>query len=60
VDRLDVELAPVRGYTEALCSHQLPLDAATEDGPSGALCLPCVVGMTSDAPDPGRFGGWAL
>lgn len=60
VDRLDAELAPVRGYTEALCGHRLPIDVATEDGPSGALCLPCVVGVTSEAPDPGRFGGLAL
>lgn len=60
VDRLDIELAPVRGYTEALCGYRLPSDVVTEPGPSGALCLPCVVGVTSEAPDPGRFGGWAL
>ncbi|HEY2765981.1 MAG TPA: hypothetical protein VGJ13_18520 [Pseudonocardiaceae bacterium] len=60
VDRLDVEIAPLRGHTEALCGHRLPIDAGIEQGPSGALCLPCVVGVTSDAPDPGRFGGLAL
>ncbi|HEY2765552.1 MAG TPA: hypothetical protein VGJ13_16310, partial [Pseudonocardiaceae bacterium] len=60
VDRLDVEIAQIRGHIEALCGHRLPIGAGFEPGPSGALCLPCVVGVTSDAPDPGRFGGLAL
>ena len=57
MDRLGVDLAPVRGHIEALCGHRLPVDAGIEPGPSGALCMPCVVGVTSDAPGPGRFGG---
>jgi hypothetical protein len=57
VDHGDVELTSVRGYAEALCGHRVPRDDLTfEDVPSGALCLPCVIGVTSDLPDPGRIG----
>jgi hypothetical protein len=61
----DVILAPSRGYAEALCGQRLPADVATEDRPSGALCLPCVVGVASDLPDPPEPGtggrdGWSI
>jgi len=53
----DIEQAVVRGYAEALCSHQLPAEGlAIQDVPSGALCLPCVIGVTADMQDPGRMG----
>jgi hypothetical protein len=29
---------------------------AIQDVPSGALCLPCVIGVTADMEDPGRMG----
>lgn len=57
VDRRDAELTSVRGYAEALCGHTIPADGLTfQEAPSGALCMPCVVGVTSDLPDPGRMG----
>ncbi|MGQ0717363.1 MAG: hypothetical protein ACT4NP_08610 [Pseudonocardiales bacterium] len=53
----DTERAGTRGYAEALCAHRLPAeDLAVQDVPSGALCLPCVIGVTADMPDPGRMG----
>jgi hypothetical protein len=56
IDRGDVALTSVRGYAEALCGHRVPTaDVAFEDVPSGALCMPCVIGVASDLPDPGGF-----
>jgi hypothetical protein len=53
----DSEQAVARGYAEALCGHQLPAeDLAIQDAPSGALCLPCVIGVTADMEDPGPMG----
>lgn len=52
----DVLLATSRGHAECLCGHQLPVDVGLEDGPSGALCLPCVIGVTAEMDDPGRMG----
>ena len=53
----DSEQAVARGYAEALCGHQLPAeDLTVHDVPSGALCLPCVIGVTADMQDPGRMG----
>lgn len=56
----DALLAATRGYLECLCGQRLPADVPLVDGPSGALCPPCVVGVTSETENPGRFGGWAL
>jgi hypothetical protein len=56
VASVDMGLAEVRGYAEAQCGHRLPADVDSEDGPSGELCLPCVIGVTSDLEDPGRMG----
>jgi hypothetical protein len=45
------------GYAETLCGHHLPAEGlALQDVPSGALCLPCVIGVTADMPDPGPMG----
>jgi len=52
----DVALAASRGYAECLCGRHLPADVGLEDGPSGALCLPCVIGVTAEMADPGRIG----
>lgn len=49
---VDVLLAETRGYAECRCEHRLPADIDLEAGPSGALCLPCVVGVAADVPDP--------
>ncbi len=57
VDRRNAELTSARGYAEALCGHTIAADGlAFEDAPSGALCMPCVIGVASDLPDPGRMG----
>lgn len=57
IEPTDTEQAPARGYAEALCGHRLPTGGlAVQDVPSGALCLPCVIGVTADMPDPGRMG----
>jgi hypothetical protein len=53
----DSEQAVARGYAEALCGHRLPAEGlAIQDAPSGALCLPCVIGVTADMQDPGPMG----
>lgn len=51
----DLLLAQSRGYTGCWCGHKLPADVATEDRPSGALCLPCVIGVTAGMTDPGHW-----
>ncbi len=57
IEPTDTEQAAGRGYAEALCGHRLPAEGlAVQDVPSGALCLPCVIGVTADMPDPGRMG----
>lgn len=56
LEGVDVLLAEARGYAECLCGQQLPAEVVFEDGPSGALCLPCVVGAVADVPDPGNWG----
>jgi hypothetical protein len=53
----DTEQAVARGYAEALCGHRLSAEGlAVQDVPSGALCLPCVIGVTADMEDPGPMG----
>jgi hypothetical protein len=53
----DTAQAAACGYAEALCGHRLPAeDLAIQDLPSGALCLPCVIGVTADMEDPGPMG----
>jgi hypothetical protein len=53
----DTAQAVTRGYAKTLCSHQLSAeDLILQDVPSGALCLPCVIGVTADIEDPGRMG----
>lgn len=47
----DIEVAPERGWTEALCGRQLPIDVPLLSGPSGDLCLACVIGATADLAD---------
>lgn len=56
----DLALAAARGHAETLCGHRLPTGLTVEDCPSGALCLPCVIGVTSEMDDPGRFGAWTV
>lgn len=56
LEGVDVLLAEARGYAECLCGHKLPAEVVFEDGPSGALCLLCVVGAVADVPDPGNWG----
>jgi hypothetical protein len=56
VDPFDVTMISIRGYVECLCGRTVATTVEFEPGPSGALCLPCVLGVTSDTPDPGRFG----
>jgi hypothetical protein len=54
---IDATQAVARGYAETLCGHHLPAEGlAMQDVPSGSLCLPCVIGVTADMPDPGRLG----
>lgn len=53
----DLAAAVARGYNECLCGHRLPVEGLViEDGPAGALCLPCMIGITAELPDPGRMG----
>ncbi len=52
----DTEQAAARNDAEALCGHRLPEGLEVQDVPSVALCLPCVIGITADMPDPGRMG----
>jgi hypothetical protein len=53
----DTAQAMTRGYAETLCEHQLPAEGLTlQDTPSGALCLPCVIGVTADIQDPDPMG----
>lgn len=47
----DIAAAPERGWTEALCGRQLPVDVALISGPSGERCLACVIGATADLGD---------
>ena len=57
LESVDVASAALRGYSECLCGHRLPAEGlAIEDGPTGALCLPCMIGITAELPDPGRMG----
>lgn len=57
IEPTDTKRAGTRGYAEALCGHRLTAEnLAIQDVPSGALCLPCVIGVTSDMQDPGRMG----
>lgn len=44
----DVRLGESRGYAECLCRHTLPSDLIFEPGPSGAVCLLCVIGVAPD------------
>jgi hypothetical protein len=49
--------AAARGYAEALGGHRMPAEGlAVQDVPSGALCLPCIIGVTADMEDPGPMG----
>jgi hypothetical protein len=51
----DLNRSETLGYAETLCGAHLP-DAGLESAerPRGVLCLPCVIGATTDLPDPGR------
>lgn len=54
---LDADRMPALGYAQTLCGHTIPGEGLTfQDTSSGALCVACVVGVTSDLPDPGRTG----
>lgn len=48
--------AEMHGYAEALCSHTLADRLVAANAPSGALCMPCAALVSSELPDPGRFG----
>jgi hypothetical protein len=53
----DTEQAVARGHAAAVCQHRLPAEGlVVQDVPSGALCMPCVMVVTADMPDPGRMG----
>lgn len=57
VDCRDAELTSARGYAEALCGHTIAADGLVfEDAPSGALCMPCVMGLR---PTCLTLEGWA-
>ncbi len=54
---LDADRMPALGYAETLCGHTIRGEGLTfQDTSSGALCVACVVGVTSDLPDPGQTG----
>lgn len=53
VATVDIEAAPGRGWTEALCELRLPVDVALYSGREDAeLCWPCHVGAVADLRDP--------
>jgi hypothetical protein len=48
VQPADVTLAVTRGYAEAVCGHRIAAEGLTINrGPSGALCMACVIVSTS-------------
>ncbi len=53
---VDVRAAQSRGYAECLCTHKLPADVMFEPGPSGLLCVPCVIGAVPDLRALGLLG----
>lgn len=53
----EADVAASRGWAEAMCGLTLPgASRAVVDDPYGPLCMPCVVAVTSDLPDPGPGG----
>ncbi len=54
----DVIVAANQGHARAVCGRPIPAEGLTiTSGPSGALCIACVMGATSPIPACGPRGG---
>ncbi|MGH3800637.1 MAG: hypothetical protein ACRDTD_10970 [Pseudonocardiaceae bacterium] len=50
----DVIVATHQGHAPAVCGRRIPAEGLTiTHGPSGALCMTCVIGATCPMPEPG-------
>lgn len=53
----DVALVAARGHAQALCGYRIPVQGLTITSVrSGALCMACITGATSETSGPNRRG----